>query len=129
MCKELIISIVIVVVIFSFDYVLQKYTDESIGDMTQELSTIKDEIRKENRDEDIIKDRIEKTYDKWLDYNEKLSYYIEHNELEKVETDFIACKSLIESKEYNVAVEELEKTTYVLKHINEKYSFSLENIF
>ena len=129
MCKELIISIVIVVVIFSFDYVLQKYTDESIGDMTQELSSIKTEIRKEDKNETEIQDRVNRLYDKWIGYNEKLSYYIEHNELEKVETDFIACKSLIESKEYNVAVEELEKTTYVLKHINEKYSFSLENIF
>ena len=129
MCKELIISIVIVVVIFSFDYVLQKYTDESIGDMTQELSEIKTEIRKDDKNETEIQDRVNRLYDKWIDYNEKLSYYIEHNELEKVETDFIACKSLIESKEYNVAVEELEKTTYVLKHINEKYSFSLENIF
>ena len=129
MCKELIISIVIVVVIFSFDYVLQKYTDESIGDMTQELSLIKTEIRKEDKNETEIQDRVNRLYDKWIEYNEKLSYYIEHNELEKVETDFIACKSLIESKEYNVAVEELEKTTYVLKHINEKYSFSLENIF
>ena len=129
MCKELIISIVIVVVIFSFDYVLQKYTDESIGDMTQELSEIKAEIRKEDKNETEIQDRVNRLYDKWIEYNEKLSYYIEHNELEKVETDFIACKSLIESKEYNVAVEELEKTTYVLKHINEKYSFSLENIF
>ena len=129
MCKELIISIVIVVVIFSFDYVLQKYTDESIGDMTQELSEIKTEIRKDDKNETEIQDRVNRLYDKWIEYNEKLSYYIEHNELEKVETDFIACKSLIESKEYNVAVEELEKTTYVLKHINEKYSFSLENIF
>ena len=129
MCKELIISIVIVVVIFSFDYVLQKYTDESIGDMTQELSSIKTEIRKDDKNETEIQDRVNRLYDKWIEYNEKLSYYIEHNELEKVETDFIACKSLIESKEYNVAVEELEKTTYVLKHINEKYSFSLENIF
>ena len=129
MCKELIISIVIVVVIFSFDYVLQKYTDESIGDMTQELSSIKTEIRKDDKNETEIQDRVNRLYDKCIEYNEKLSYYIEHNELEKVETDFIACKSLIESKEYNVAVEELEKTTYVLKHINEKYSFSLENIF
>ena len=91
--------------------------------MTQELSSIKTEIRKEDKNETEIQDRVNRLYDKWIEYNEKLSYYIEHNELEKVETDFIACKSLIESKEYNVAVEELEKTTYVLKHINEKYSF------
>ena len=41
----------------------------------------------------------------------------------------MAGKSYIESQQYKDAICELEKTIFVLEHINEKYTFNLENIF
>ena len=68
-------------------------------------------------------------YSSWLNQHRKLAIFIEHDELEKVETDFVTCKSYMESKQYDMANAELEKTIFVLEHISDKYSFNFENIF
>lgn len=87
-----------------------------------------EEIEKLDEDEKILKQASE-NYEKWLKYHKRLAFYIEHNELEKVETNYVAGKSFIENAKYEDALSEVEKTIYVLQHINDKYSVNLENIF
>ena len=87
-----------------------------------------EEIEKLDEDEKILKQASE-NYEKWLKYHKRLAFYIEHNELEKVETNYVAGKSFIENAKYEDAISEVEKTIYVLQHINDKYSVNLENIF
>ena len=72
---------------------------------------------------------MEKIYNEWLGYHEKLAYFIEHDELEKAETDMVALKGSVNVKEYEMAVSELDKSVYVLQHIEDKYKFELVNIF
>ncbi len=129
MYKELIISIIILVSIFSIDYASQRYTDMAVRKMTKDLSDLQEDIKKEEVDNEKVKKNINELYERWLKNHDTLAFFIEHNELEKVETDFVAGKSYIESKQYVDAICELEKTVFVLEHINEKYSFNLENIF
>ena len=129
MYKELVISIIIVVMIVTLDICTQKYTNKAINEINERLSEIRDNIRSENVNIVEISKKINDVYQQWLRYHEKLVYYIEHNEIEKVETDFVACKSYIESEDYDLAIAELEKTMFVLQHINDKYKFNLENIF
>ena len=129
MYKELIISILIIVGIFSTDYFLQQNTTKTITNTTESLSELSEKIKKNDINENEIKNRTNEIYDEWNENHKKLVFYIEHDELEKVETDFAACKSLIESKEYNFAISELEKVTFALQHIKDKYLFQLENIF
>lgn len=129
MYKELVISIIIVVMIVTLDICTQKYTNKAINEINERLSEIRDNIRSENINGAEISKKINDVYQQWLRYHEKLVYYIEHNELEKVETDFVTCKSYIESEDYDLAIAELEKTMFVLQHINDKYKFNLENIF
>ena len=129
MYKEIIISIIIIVIIVSFDFVLQKYTNDSIEEISEEISKLENDIRENRLDAKQIEQQTEQVYEKWMGYHEKLVYYIEHDELEKVETNFIAGKSFIKSKKYSDAISELEKTSFVLEHIKDKYSFNLENIF
>ena len=51
------------------------------------------------------------------------------NELEKVETELIAIKSYIETQDYEESISELDKSVFVLKHIEDKYAFNLQNVF
>ena len=129
MYKEIIISIIVIVLVFSFDFVSQKYTKNTIGEFSKELSELEQNIRKEKMSDKDIEKKTNELYDKWMEHHETLAFFIEHDELEKVETNFTAGKSFIESKKYSDAMSELEKTSFVLKHIKEKYLFSLENIF
>ena len=88
MTKELIISIIIVVLIFVGNAVTENYTRESVDETKQSLSALREEIIK-NEDEvdvNITKEKIDKIHEQWDSRYEKLAYYIEHDELEKVKT-------------------------------------------
>ena len=129
MYKELVISIIIIILIFSLDYITQKYTDFAINEAISNLNEIKESLKEENVDNKKAIEDAEKKYNRWLEHHKRLAFYIEHNELEKVETNFIAGKSFIETAKYEDATSEIEKTIFVLQHINDKYSVNLENIF
>ena len=129
MYKELVISIIIIILIFSLDYITQKYTDFAINEAISNLHEIKESLKEENVDNKKAIEDAEKKYNRWLEHHKRLAFYIEHNELEKVETNFVSGKSFIESAKYEDAISELEKTIFILQHINDKYSANLENIF
>lgn len=129
MYKELIISAVIVISIFALDYITQKYTDNVINDAIKDLTTIKQAMKQEPVENERVLKQASDNYEKWLNYHKRLAFYIEHNELEKVETNYVAGNSFLENAKYEDAMSEIEKTIFVLQHINEKYSINLENIF
>jgi len=129
MYKELVISAIIVISIFVLDYITQKYTDNVINEAIQDLITIKQAMKQESVENEKVLKQASNNYDKWLNYHKKLAFYIEHNELEKVETNYVTGKSFIENAKYEDALSEIEKTIFVLQHINDKYSVNLENIF
>lgn len=139
MKKELIISIVIFILIVIGNIITQSYTKESVSDLSNNLENLKENIsskieEKENDknsfdDNKELLDKIDNITKNWESRHNKLAYYIEHNELEKVEDNLTGLNSLVETKEYNEAVKELDKSIFILKHIEEKYKFNLENIF
>jgi len=131
MGKETIICIIIVIAIVISNIVTQNYTIDSVKELTDDLTELKSELEKQEDDisQENIKNKIQETEDNWKDRHEKLAYYIEHDELEKVETNITALKSFIVANEYAEAVSELDKSVFVLKHIEDKYAFNLQNIF
>lgn len=126
MYKEMIISILIIILIFIGDFLTQKYTEKTVNELTSELENLK--VSLTNNEAEKAEREVEKIDEKWEKVHDKLAYYIEHDELEKAETNFTACKSLTKSKKYVYAVSELDKMVFILYHIADKYSFSLENI-
>ena len=129
MKKELIICTIIVISIIIGNIITQNYTKETINITTQKLDELKSKIMQEDILTEEVKNEILEIYDEWNKRHDKLAYYIEHDELEKVETDLTSLKSFIEVQEYKEAVSELDKTIYILKHIEEKNAFNLKNIF
>ena len=67
--------------------------------------------------------------EKWKDKFEKFAFYIEHDELEKVETEIYCLNANIDTKEYQQAIEKVEKCKYILRHIEEKENLNFKNIF
>ena len=131
MKKEAIICIVIVVAIIIGNITTQKYTVNSVEETSKNLEELREKLKeesiKENNEE--IEEKKEEINKKWKERYKRLAYFIEHDELEKVNTNFVEMNSFIESKEYKDAIGELDKGTFVLKHIQDKYAFNLENIF
>lgn len=127
MHKELIICIILVILIIIGDIVTQNYTKKTVNYITEKLEILKQSLQENS--EEAAYEEIDKVDEKWQEVHDKLAYYIEHDELEKVETDFTACKSLVNTGDYGQAISELEKMAFVLEHITDKYSFNLVNIF
>lgn len=127
MFKELIISIVIIISIFSLDMFTQNYTEKSVERITEQFSNLKKYISDDNAEN--IQNTIKNIDDDWEKIHDKLAYYIEHDELEKVDTAIVTMKSYIETKDYSSAIAELDEGKFVLEHIQEKNSFNLQNIF
>ena len=129
MLKETIICIVIVIAIIFGNSVTQDYTKESVNELSSELMTLRENVNQEDMENERIKKEAENIYKHWENRHEKLAYYIEHDELEKVETELIGIKSDLETEDYEELVIGIDKSVFILKHIEDKYAFNLQNIF
>lgn len=130
MTKELIISIIIVIVIVAGDIITTKYTNQSIETTIQSLSEIRKEIEKEDEiDTDKLKGQIKEIREDWNQRHKKLAIYIEHDELEKIETDLAGLNGYLDKEEYGDSMAQLDISVYVLEHIKNKTTLSLINIF
>ena len=127
MAKETIICIVIIISIFALDLFTQNFTKNTVTEVTAIFSDLKGEILKDDKTQ--IDNGIKKIDEKWGSVHDKLAYYIEHDELEKVDTAIIEMKAYIETDDYSSAVAELDEGKFVLEHIQEKYAFNLKNVF
>ena len=127
MIKEIIICIVIIIAIIFGNVVTQDYTKQSVAELTDTLSNLKDKVEQKNTD--ILEEETKKVEDKWEEKHNKLAYYIEHNELEKIEVELTTIKSNIETADYDHSIESIDKSMFLLKHVEDRYAFNLENIF
>ena len=129
MLKEIVICIIIVSMILIGNYITQNYTKQSISELTDELSNIRNKVIQGNIEDEKIKEDVKSINKKWKEKYNKLAYYIEHNELEKIETELTAIKSKIETAEIKNAVKNIDKSIFLLKNVRDRYAFNLENIF
>ena len=127
MYKEIIISVGIIILVILGDFFIQNYTKKSVNKLSSELDILKGYLEEEN--EYSAKEQAQKVNESLEKIHSNLAYFIEHDEIEKIETNFTSCKSFVNSKSYNLAINELEKTIFVLNHLTDKNSFNLENIF
>ena len=129
MHKEVIISIVIVVIIVIGNVITQNYTRKSVEAISSDLNSLRQELNVDDVNREEAKKHFDEIEKKWDNMQEKMSYYIEHDELEKVRTNLTELKSHTETEEYEEAINDLDKSVFVLEHIEEKSEFNLKNIF
>lgn len=133
MKKELIIVIIIVIAIIIIDIITQNYTRDSFEKINNELEKIKEIINKiddqEKNSQQELQEKIKTMEEDWKIINRKTAFYIEHEELEKVNASMIKFKSYIQLEEYTEAIPELENCKYILDHIREKEKMQIINLF
>ena len=129
MKKETIIVIITIVLIFIGNFIIEKYSSWAIGTTTDELEELKNLISKEKVEKMEAKEKVDSIHEKWDEKYRTMAFFVEHNELEKVETELTGLRSSIEEEEYSVALNELDRAEYLLKHIEEKNKLSWKNLF
>lgn len=129
MKKEIIIVSIIVVLILIGHIATQNYTKNFFDDISMNLEKVEEKIDNDNLEKQDLKNELDDIQKKWNKKYDTLAYYIEHDELEKVETQLILINANIKVQDYNKTVEELEKCKFILEHIKDKDSLKLVNIF
>ena len=129
MKKELVICIFIIAVIIILNIVTQSYTKECVSQMNERLDILKEASLEEDIEEENITTEINNIENKWNLLQERLAFYIEHDELEKVETQIFAMKGFAEIKKYDEIVPELDKCRFILEHIQDKTVLNIKNVF
>ena len=127
--KELSVIIVIIIAVFTANTITQNYTNKAVKLLTDKLDELVESTKKQEIDNSKrmkIAFEIEKI---WEQKKSKLSYFIEHDEVEKVEINIKAILSYLESEDLVMAKTESEQAIFLLEHIKDKYELSLENIF
>ena len=127
MYKELIIIIVVVFLIVGLDIITNKYTKETLQILSGDLKILREYIL----DEDKIKseEQMKIIKQNWEERYKILAFYIEHDELEKVETEMVKLQADIEVEEFKHCVSELETIIFILEHIQEKEEMHLRSVF
>lgn len=136
MKKEIIISIIVITMVIIGNIVTQNNTKKTVAELNEKLANLKNSLidaidDNKKKDENYLKYK-EKSSDirnRWDEMQELLSFYIEHDELEKVETQLAVINGQMESKLYDESVVEIEKCQFILEHIADKTAFNIKNIF
>ncbi len=132
MKKETIICILVIIIVAIGNFVTQNYTEKCVSIINDDLIELENKMKKEDKDQkdmEDIKEKVVETKETWTLMQEKLAFYIEHDELEKVETQLFLLKGQADTKLYSNAVAEIEKCIFILEHIEDKNALSIKNIF
>lgn len=129
MKKEVIICIVVVIFVIIGNIITQNYTRKSVETINAKLIELKEKLSKVNKDEEGLKEAVKYIKEDWDEKQEKLAFYIEHDELEKVETQIHLLSGEVKTKLYEDAVPETDKCMFILEHIKDKTALNIKNIF
>lgn len=128
MWKDIVFCIIIIVVIITVDFFIQDYIKNSAEEMTAKLDNLKEEVS--NQEEEKLNEvDTKEVRETWEERYKILASVIEHDELEKVEKNLTGIYSALESKELSEVISELDESMFILRHIKDKYSFKIENVF
>lgn len=127
MYKEIIIVILVIALIIWLDIITNNYTKTSVSILSDELNILRENILQE--DKENAQTQMVNIKNIWEKRYNILVYYIEHDELEKVETELTSLAAFLNVEEYGECISELDKTIFILEHIEEKEKFDVRSIF
>lgn len=127
MKKEIVISAIIIIIVIIGNIITQNYTKKCAREINKELLEIKEIVNQQQKE--VLENKIKQVSHNWDEMQEKLAFYIEHDELEKVETQLSILTGDIEAELYPETFPEIEKCIFILEHIEDKTALNIKNIF
>ena len=125
--KEYVIVGVILVFVFFMEHITNKNLSDSVKWMKDEITSIENKLE-ENKEGEAQEEFLD-LKSKWEGEQEKLAFFVEHEELEKVSNDIVIIESNFEQNEADEIDENITDLKFMLDHIEEKNQFNLKNIF
>lgn len=125
--KEYVIVGVILVFVLFIEHITNKNLSDSVKWMKDEITSIENKLE-ENKEGEAQEEFLD-LKSKWEGEQEKLAFFVEHEELEKVSNDIVIIESNFEQNEADEIDENITDLKFMLDHIEEKNQFNLKNIF
>ena len=137
MKKIWIVVIVIFFVVF-LDFITENYTNKVVKQISKNLKEINKEIEEDFKDGNFLineeeKQKIKKDGNEllklWRKQDKILSFYIEHDEIEKVSDKINLLNKQLELYNYLDGMDTIVEVEFLLIHLSEKQTLNLKNIF
>ena len=126
MSKEIVITVIILVAIIGLNAIVGKYVDDKLNYVLSELNDLRPLVEEEKYEE--ANQKINEIDEYWKKSEDIVSFFVEHDELEKVMTEYTSLKTYCKL-EQEEAFEALDKMAFIINHIEEKDDLKLKNIF
>ena len=107
------------------DIWLQNYTSKTLDTISTNLEELKETLD----DNKFSREKVIQVNNEWDKKFNILTCFLEHDELEKVKTQLVVITAGIDVEDTEYVYEEINKAVYILKHIKDKNSLKLDNIF
>lgn len=137
--KEFIIVTIIIFFICGLEVITDNICEKSIDNIYKQIESVNTGVKKiqqlksKNELYDEEKNKLYATFNNlkndWFKEEGKLSFFSEHDELEKVSKNIVIVQTNLELEEYAIALEHMQEAAYWLNHFKEKDSVKLKNIF
>lgn len=127
MCKELIIIVTVIAIVVGLDIITNRYTKHTLEILSRELDLLREYILEESKNKS--EEQMQRIKQKWEERYKVLAFYIEHDELEKVETEMVKLEVDIEVEEFRNCISEVETIIFILEHIQEKEKIHFSSVF
>ena len=137
--KEIILIFGISIFIIVLEIVtnlITEYSSRNIEDKIKSVNYLLDNIKDMKLDteeyyecKNDVENKIKDLKKEWFIEQNKLSYFSEHDELEKVSKSLIDLEENAKNEEYKMALEDGKEFEYWLNHVKEKDKLELKNIF
>lgn len=124
--NQIIIIALIIVSVIVLEFITNKITEIAIADISEKMDKLEKSIEINSEKLNLEVENLEK---EWEKKEEQLSYYLEHDEIEKVSLNICLLKKEIEIEDYEHAKETISEVKYLLNHIEEKPRLKINNIF
>jgi len=128
MKKEEIITIIIIIFIIGAEIITQKHTNNSLDELDAKLKNLKEMTLSKQYSNGELKQTMEEIGENWKKKDDILSYYLEHEELEKIYTQIKKIKAHFETDLEEEVVPEIEEGIYLLDHLKDKQKLNLKNV-
>ena len=129
MRKEFIIIGGIIAFIIGMHAWSQWYVNIFFDGVIQDMDSIEKKILSNQFEEGELEKNIDLAMKKWKSRYDFYACFLEHDELEKVDNQLVCIKANIVVGDFDKGVEEIERCKFFLRHIEDKDSMRVVNIF
>ena len=119
--------IIIIIFIIGLDLFLYFKTNKLVNLMIDDLVKLEKVVEDKNIDDS--KTKFKNLKKEWGKAENVLSFFIEHEEIEKVSTRIASIEEKVENEEYEDVLEKIAEAKFLLKHVEDKYNLDLKNFF